>query len=151
MKALPPTYIVKKSLVTRNFALLQNYHLVGSGCGPAGTAVAFDTHSNPVFGKIYIEHCLLLTVLKRRNKKREGHKWCSSSSVPKMAMTCQPNQSSFGPCTVWPDWAIYWILGNFLKPLAIINFPKSLTFFGNFCKGVKIIHFICEIIFGQLL
>ena len=51
---------------------------------------------------------------------------------------------------VWPDWAIYWTLGNFLKPLAIIDLPKSPTFFGNFCKGVKIFNFSCEIIFRQL-
>ena len=38
---------------------------------------------------------------------------------------------------VWPDWAIFWTLGNSLKPLATINLPKSPTFFGNFCKGVK--------------
>ena len=53
--------------------------------------------------------------------------------------------------TVWPDWAIYWTLCNFLKPLATINLSKYLTFLGNFCKGVKVIHFSCEIIFGQLL
>ena len=41
--------------------------------------------------------------------------------------------------------------GQLLRPLATINLPKSLTFLGNFCKGVKIIHFSCEIIFGQLL
>ena len=51
---------------------------------------------------------------------------------------------------MWPDWAIYWTLGNFLKPLATINLPKSLTFLGNFCKGVKFYHFSIEIIFGQL-
>ena len=34
---------------------------------------------------------------------------------------------------VWPYWAIYWTLGNFLKPLAIINLPKSPPFLGNFC------------------
>ena len=34
--------------------------------------------------------------------------------------------------TVWPDWAIYWTLGNFLMPLAAINLPKSPTFLGNF-------------------
>ena len=28
--------------------------------------------------------------------------------------------------------------GNFLKPLATIKLPKSPTFLGNFCKGVKI-------------
>ena len=42
-------------------------------------------------------------------------------------------------------------LGNFLKPLATINWPKSASFFGNFCKVVKINHFSSEIIFGQLL
>ena len=52
---------------------------------------------------------------------------------------------------VWPDWAIYWTLGNFSKPLATINLPKSLTFLGNFCKGIKIHHFSSEIIFGQVL
>ena len=41
-------------------------------------------------------------------------------------------------------------LGKFLKPLATIKFPKSPTFLGNFCKGVKIYHFSCELIFGQL-
>ena len=45
------------------------------------------------------------------------------------------------PQLVWPDLAIYWTLGNFLKPLATINFPKSPTFLGNFCKWVKIYHF----------
>ena len=39
---------------------------------------------------------------------------------------------------VWPDWAIYWTFGNFSKPLAPINLPKSPTFLGIFCKGVKI-------------
>ena len=42
-------------------------------------------------------------------------------------------------------------LGNFFKPLATISLPKSLTFLGNFCKGVNIYHFSSEIIFGQLL
>ena len=48
-------------------------------------------------------------------------------------------------------------LGNLLdfeqdfKAFATINLPESLTFLGNFCKGVKIFHFSSEIIFGQLL
>ena len=41
--------------------------------------------------------------------------------------------------------------GNFSKPLATINLPKSATFLGNFCKGVQIFNFSSEIIFGQLL
>ena len=42
-------------------------------------------------------------------------------------------------------------LGNFSKPLATINLPKSPTFLGNFCEDDKIYHFSSEIIFGQLL
>ena len=45
--------------------------------------------------------------------------------------------------------AIYWTLGNFLKPLATINLPKSPTFLGNFCKGVNIHQFSIEIILGN--
>ena len=56
--------------------------------------------------------------------------------------------TTHGP--VWPNWAIYGTLGNFLKPLATINLSKSPTFLGIFCKGVKIDHFSSEIIFGQL-
>ena len=52
---------------------------------------------------------------------------------------------------VWPDWAIFYILGNFLKPLATINLPQSSPFLGNLCKDVKIYHFSSEIIFGQFL
>jgi len=37
------------------------------------------------------------------------------------------------------------------KHLATINLPKSPTFLGNFCKGVKIGHFSSEIISWQLL
>ena len=51
---------------------------------------------------------------------------------------------------VWPDWAMYWTLGNFSKPLAAINLPKSPTFLCNFCKGVKTLNFSSEIIFGHL-
>ena len=36
-------------------------------------------------------------------------------------------------------------LGNFSKPLAAINLPKSLTFLDNFCKMLQ------SLIFGQLL
>ena len=51
--------------------------------------------------------------------------------------------------TVWPDWAIYWTSGNFLKPLATINLPKSHTFLGNFCKDVKIYHFLVKSFLGN--
>ena len=39
---------------------------------------------------------------------------------------------------------------QYLKPLAKINLPKSPTFLGNFCKGVKMYHFPSEIILGNL-
>ena len=41
--------------------------------------------------------------------------------------------------------------GQVIKPLATIKLPKSPTFLGYFCKGVKIDHFPNEIIFRQLL
>ena len=47
---------------------------------------------------------------------------------------------------VWPDWAIYWTLGNFSKSVATINLT---TFLGNFCKGIKIFNFSGEIILGN--
>ena len=53
------------------------------------------------------------------------------------------------PLPVWPDLAIYWTLVNFLKPLATINLPKSPTFLGNFCKGVKNLSFSSEVILGN--
>ena len=34
------------------------------------------------------------------------------------------------------------------KPVETISMPKSPTFLGDFCKGVKIFHFSSEIIFG---
>ena len=68
-------------------------------------------------------------------------------------MQLNPNLYNWRPAVqwpVWPDWAIYWTLGNFLKPLATINLPKSPTFLDKFCKRAKIYHFSSEIIFGQL-
>ena len=51
--------------------------------------------------------------------------------------------------SLWLDWAIYWALGNFLKPLSTINLSKYPTFLGIFCKGVKIYPFSSEIILGN--
>ena len=56
----------------------------------------------------------------------------------------------YRPPSLWPDWAIYWTLGIYSNPLAIINLPKSPTFLGNFCKGVKFFNFSSKIILGQL-
>ena len=75
-----------------------------------------------------------------------GIKWSLHSQWRVVPTTYEGRRRS-----VWPDWAIFWSLGNFLKPWAAINLPKSPTFLCNFCKGVKIYHFSSEIIFGQLL
>ena len=40
---------------------------------------------------------------------------------------------------MWPNWAIFYTLGNFLKPLATIILPKSPTFLGNSCKGIFLV------------
>ena len=64
---------------------------------------------------------------------------------------CHQSSWTLTQPTVWPDWVIYWTLGNFSKAVAIISLHKSLTFLGNFWKGVKIFNFSSEIIFGQLL
>ena len=42
------------------------------------------------------------------------------------------NLSEFNSEVVRPDWASYWTLGNFLKPLATVKLAKSPTFLGNF-------------------
>ena len=43
----------------------KKYQFKGSGCGSVDRAVTSDT-SGPVIDKVYVEHCLLSTVLKRR-------------------------------------------------------------------------------------
>ena len=40
--------------------------------------------------------------------------------------------------------------GQLFKPLATIYWPKSPTFLGNSCEGVKIYHISSEIILRQL-
>ena len=52
---------------------------------------------------------------------------------------------------MWPDWALYYTLGNFSKPVEKIILPKSPTFLANLCKVVKIFHFAREIILGNFL
>ena len=66
-------------------------------------------------------------------------------------VTYWPTKKLLKRLPVWPDWPIYWTLGNFLKPLTTINLSKSTTFLSNFCKDVKIYHFSSEIIFRQFL
>ena len=56
-------------------------------------------------------------------------------------------------CCCWwsvcTDWAIFCSLGNHSKPVATIILSILPTLLGNFCKGIKIIHFSSEIILGN--
>ena len=51
--------------------------------------------------------------------------------------------------TAWPDWVVCGTLDNFSKPLAAIYLPKSHTFLGDFCKGVKIFIFLVKSFLGN--
>ena len=91
---------------------------------------------------IHVRIPLMSTILickKGETKLRRGREW---------AIFKEHLASAFMFESVWPDWAIYWALGNFSKATIL---PKSPTFLGNYCKRVKIFNFSSEIIFGQLL
>ena len=62
--------------------------------------------------------------------------WSSEAKRPNVPNQCDQIGRYIGLC------------GKYLKPLSTINLPKSSTFLGNFCKGVKIYHFSSEIIFA---
>ena len=98
-------------------------------------------HSKPMSQKFKCELCDFVTT-KKTDLSRHLQKSHRGSKVSPWI---------FNRLSVWPHWAIYWTLGNFLKPLATIYLPKSSTFLGNFWTGVKIYHCSSEIIFGQLL
>ena len=88
---------------------------------------------------------LTVTLKVWRKRGREGGRQLSSNGKTSNGILisgCPP---------VWPYWAIYCTLGNFTKSVPAIHLPKSPTFLGNVCKGVKIINFSSEIIFGRLL
>ena len=81
-------------------------------------------------------YCLeQLSSLTQKVDEGRGQK-SANSKFWKITMTKKlRNLTFFGFEPVWPDWAIYWTLGNFWEPLATINLPKSPTFIGNLCKG----------------
>ena len=72
---------------------------------------------------------------------------CTFSVLPPCpihGMMCCSKTSSDGLAPVWPDWAIYWTLGNFVKLSATINLSKSSTLLGNFCKALKSFIFLVK-------
>ena len=50
---------------------------------------------------------------------------------------------------VWPYWAIFCTLGNFIKACGNNNLAQIAHILRQFFKGVKIFHFSCEIFFGN--
>ena len=110
-------------------------------------------NSNPVIYKKILKMSRLLTVKLTQIKKKGAGKgtfltslWKNKKIVglPKSARLQQISAKYFKYCWWWPVWpelAIFCTLGNFLKPFATINLPKSPTFLDNFCKRVKIYHF----------
>ena len=84
------------------------------------------------------------------NEKNLFHQICHFKVWPKCCSdVCKCKLLSLSK-SVWPDWAIYYTLGNFLKPLETINLPKPPTFLGNFCKGVKSIIFLVKSFLGNI-
>ena len=65
--------------------------------------------------------------------------------------SCTVKKVCYEPWTQSQSDQIFCFLGKHSKPVATIILRKSLTLLGNYCKGVKLIHFSSEIIFGQLL
>ena len=80
--------------------------------------------------------------------KALSSKWCPWKNA-ELAVYVRRDKQSCCCQAVWPDWAIYSTLGIFLKPLATINLPKSLTFLDNFYKGVKIFIFLVKSFLGN--
>ena len=89
-----------------------------------------------------------------KNFLNPSFSWCKSNALGKCFnfLTSIHSGTHLGPIlsSAWPDWEIYWTLGNFSNPLATIILPKFPTFLGNSCKVIKIFNFSSEIIFGQL-
>ena len=113
-------------------------YINGSHCRPLASALQQSYQKSDKFPPVFLARFFEIRefkvlLVKAKAKKKEG------SSFP------YPHPLS---ATKLGDLLDF---GNFLKPLAIINLPKSPTFLGNFCKGVKMYNFSLKIIFGQLL
>ena len=54
-----------------------------------------------------------------------GQRVFARTTIAHQIETCV---SVHGADSVWPNWAIYCTLGNFLKPVATIDFPRLPTF-----------------------
>ena len=66
-----------------------------------------------VLNQFWFETPKRLFHLSAGDSKKEAQNW-TTYLVTKNLICC---------LTVWPDWAIYWTLGNFSKPVATISLP----------------------------
>ena len=73
----------------------------------------------------------------------------ASHDVVQLGLVWRSNLSVAYLLLVWPDGAIYWTLGHFLKPLVTINLLKLPLFLGNFCKCVIIYYFLMKSFLGN--
>ena len=104
---------------------------------PFGIEIIGGTHNDVI--EIVAEKCILNLYLRARIASLAFSFQCHQTA-PK-GSSKDGEQILCTEVPVWTDWAIIWTLANFLKPFSTTNLPKSLTFLGKFCKGVKIYHF----------
>ena len=81
---------------------------------------------------------------KDKNKWKRGRGWPILKKQSHRLITSKDAWKKLCWRPVWPDWAIYWTLGNFLQRLATNNLPKSPTFLGIFVKLSKSIIFLVK-------
>ena len=77
---------------------------------------------------------------------REKFFFCSTTMLPNVFCFCCSAVACL-QCDQNGQFIRLW--ATFIKPLATINLSKSPTFLGNFCKGVKIYHFIVKSFLGN--
>ena len=103
----------------------------------------------PTYQRSYVHSYVLSQPLVIKfNLQTYNETECSIKIEPKTSFVFYFMMFRCSNLEVWPDWAIYWTFGHFSKPLGILILPKTPTFLGNFCKGVKIFNFSSEIIFN---
>ena len=103
---------------------------------------------------VYFRPFLIIISIIGTNWKK--HRWCAWDLNPwPPDGRCRRNHGAMAAAplkfiydmdswSVWPDWAIYCTLGNFLKPAATIILHKSPTFLAIFVEVTKSLIFLVE-------
>ena len=119
---------------------------LGSGCGTVGRAVA-SAPDDPGLTQAMSSFIKNINLLKNQGKENGNvpFLWKNESVTP----FCVPNEKRYQRTPVQCD-----PIGQFFAFWASIQSRWHQLFYPNhphFCKGVQIIHFSSEIIFGPLL